>query len=173
MKSLTQLIAEVEQNVNLAVSNRSKNLQSDIEHSSPNTTLTNSQEQEMKISELKNSKFLTQHECEPAILATIKHVSREKVGTDEDSEEKSIVHFREDHKPLVLNYGNAESIYEINGSDDTDDWGGTVIVLYRDPNVMFGGKRTGGIRIRAPRNQPQKPVVREPAQDLTDEDIPF
>ena len=59
-------------------------------------------------------------------------------------------------KPMVLNSTNGQIIAQITGSDDTDHWTGHKIVLYNDPNITFAGKLTGGIRARAPKNQPAK-----------------
>jgi len=38
--------------------------------------------------------------------------------------------------------------------DVVDEWRGTELVLFVDPNVKFGHKKVGGIRCRAPKNQP-------------------
>lgn len=64
---------------------------------------------------------------------------------------------------MVLNSTNGQIIAQITKSEDTDDWKGWKIVLYDDPNVSFGGKLVGGIRVRAPRPniaQPNRPPVR-------------
>ncbi len=49
---------------------------------------------------------------------------------------------------IILNSGNWDSVEEISGEEDSDKWAGTAIEIYVDPNVMFGGKKTGGVRIR-------------------------
>jgi hypothetical protein len=35
-------------------------------------------------------------------------------------------------------------------------------VVYYDPNVEFGGKLVGGLRVRAPRNQPARTPIQQP-----------
>jgi len=39
-------------------------------------------------------------------------------------------------------------IARFTGSEDTENWEGKRIILYDDPSVSFGGKLTGGIRVR-------------------------
>jgi hypothetical protein len=47
-------------------------------------------------------------------------------------------------------------------------------VLYVDPNVSYGGKVVGGIRVRAPKKSAAAPPPPPPvSDDLTDDDIPF
>lgn len=71
-----------------------------------------------------------------------------------EPEMKYCIIFEELDKPMVLNATNGQIIASITGSEDTDGWPGKKIVLYDDPNVSFGGKLVGGIRCRAPKNQP-------------------
>ena len=49
------------------------------------------------------------------------------------------------------------------------DWLGQQIVLYTDPNVSYGGKLVGGIRIRAKR----KAAAPAPKADDFDDPVPF
>jgi hypothetical protein len=51
-------------------------------------------------------------------------------------------------KGLVLNTANCEILAEITGTDDPNEWKDVVVQLYIDPDVKYGGKKTGGIRIR-------------------------
>ncbi len=74
------------------------------------------------------------------------------------------MHFQEVDKPCVLNSTNGQIIASITKSEDTDNWAGHKIVLYDDPNVSFGGKLVGGIRVRAPRNV-APPVQSAPSQN--------
>ena len=80
---------------------------------------------------------------------------------------------------MVLNSTNGQAVAAITGSEETDDWIGRKVVLYDDPNVSFGGKLVGGIRIRAPRGQAAKAIAAAPkpapvAQpEASDDDVPF
>lgn len=114
------------------------------------------------INDMKDSKFLKQADCDPPILVTIKGVHEENIAKEgAPPEMKWCLELVEQEKPLVLNSTNAQIIAGVTGSEDTDDWAGHKIVLYRDPNVSYAGKLVGGIRARMPRNQPAK---QQPAQ---------
>ena len=110
----------------------------------------------MKLSDLKNSRFLTKEDCDPPILVTVSHVDQQNVApADQQAERKWCLHFKEAGvKPLVLNGTNGEIIGRITGSDDSDNWVGVQVVAYHDPNVEFRGKLVGGVRLRAPRPKP-------------------
>ena len=114
----------------------------------------------MKLSELYPSKYLTKDDIGAGQKYTITSVNQENVGRDDNPEIKPILHFQEINKPLVLNKTNGETIGEFLGND-TDLWTGKEIVVYFDPTIMFGGKKTGGLRVRPP-----KGAVPEPSSDL-------
>lgn len=132
------------------------------------------------ISALKSSKFLTKQDVTPPILVTIQdcvEVNVAQEGAPQDL--KWALHFNETEKPLVLNSTNGQIIAGFLGKENTDDWKGHKVVLYHDPNVSFGGKLIGGIRARAPKNQPkpqQPPPVAHapaPAPEVESDDVPF
>lgn len=111
------------------------------------------------ISQLKQSRFLTRADVGSGVLATIKNVYQDNVAKEGAPEElRWCIEFVDLEKPMVLNSTNGQIIAAFSGKDDTDHWAGVKVVLYDDPNVSFGGKLVGGIRCRAPRNQP-KPVA--------------
>ncbi len=125
---------------------------------------------DMKLSEIVPStgKYLKKEDADPAILVTVKAFSQEDVSAQgEPPELKGTVHFHEVEKPLVLNQTNAQLMAiatGLSGDSDETEFIGKKIVLFNDPTVSFGGKITGGIRIRAARNQPA-PAPREPGSD--------
>jgi len=108
-------------------------------------------EKEMpSVHDLKNSKYLTQHDVEPPVVVTFQAYREENVAQDgENADPKYIFKFRELDKPLVMNFTNGSLVESILGTDDFDQWMGKEVVLYRDPTISFGGRITGGIRIRA------------------------
>jgi hypothetical protein len=131
----------------------------------------------MNINSLKERKFLTKEDCGKGILVTVNSIAKENVAMEGAPEElKHCVHFKEDVKPMVLYMTNARLIAGIVGSEDTDNWTGHRIVLYCDPTISFSGKIIGGIRVRAPRNQPAaqqiKPKVEEPQSTPKAEEQP-
>ncbi len=120
------------------------------------------------VNDLKSSKFLTKHDVEPDVLVTIERDELVNVALESQSpEEKHVLYFKELEKPLVLNMTNGMLIAAITGSEISDDWMGKQVVLYNDKTVMFAGKLTGGIRVRAVK-QAQPPTV----EDTTDHDDP-
>lgn len=144
----------------------------------------------MNIAGLKQSKFLTRADVSKPVLVTIKGVHQENVAKEGAPEEwKWAIEFEETDKPMILNSTNGQLIAQIIKSDETDNWPGHKVVLYDDPSVSFGGKLTGGIRVRAPRQpqvQPQAPTrpapqparaqqprAQEEPQGVECEDTPF
>ena len=136
----------------------------------------------MHISQLKQSKYLTRGDVGSGVLVTIKDIFQENVAKEGAPEEmKWCMSFNECEKPMVLNSTNGQIIATITKSEDTDSWPGHKIVLYDDPNVSFGGKLVGGIRVRAPRGQaakaalsaPKPAPVAEPQPEASDDDVPF
>ncbi len=116
------------------------------------------------INVLKSSRFLKKEDCGQGILLTIKGCTEENMAKEGAPEElRWCLHFVETDKPFVLNSTNGQIIAGFIGNDNTDNWVGHKVVLYNDPSISFGGKLTGGIRARAPRNQP-KPAQAPPVQ---------
>lgn len=131
------------------------------------------------INTMKASKFLKRDDVGRGMLVTISHVSEENVAKEGAPDEmKWCAHFDETDKPLVLNWTNLQLIARIAKNDDSDTWNGTKVVLFDDPNVSFGGKITGGIRVREAKQQAGKPkggLTNVPPVDEDEEDggIPF
>lgn len=129
-----------------------------------------------KISEMKESKFLKQTDVGVGMLCTVAGVEQENVAKQgAEPEMKWCLLIEESDKPLVLNSTNIQLCAKVFGSEDTDDWTGKKVVLYTDPNVSYGGKIVGGIRVRAPKptSKPMKPAPKpEPEYDDV-EGVPF
>ena len=114
-----------------------------------------------RVGDMIESKFLKKEDVggERGMLVTISAVKQANVAMQgADPEMKWTLSFSELDKPMVLNSTNIHMTAKACGSDDTDEWMGKKIVLYEDPNVSFGGKLVGGIRVRAQRTQ-AAPVV--------------
>ena len=131
----------------------------------------------MKISQIFPSRWLKAVELGPdGLELTIRKVTLEEVG--EEREQKPVMAFDETDKELVLNITNWNSIADLTGKDDSDDWPGHKIKLVRS-KVQYGSKTVDAIRIEAP-DKPDKPVLRrlvkrEPVARQQDggEDVPF
>ena len=103
----------------------------------------------MKRSEAFPSKFMSKDDVQVPIVATIGGVKPEILKSDNGEEQKPVMYFTSDHKPLILNNTNWMTMEDWWG-DDSDKWLGKKIELYFEPNIMFGNKRVGGVRVRTP-----------------------
>ena len=104
----------------------------------------------------RNTKFIQKSDVERGALVTIDRITEENVAPEYQAEEiKYVIHFKEDYKPWAPGIEVLETIKQIAGTGNVDDWSGTQLVLFIDPDVKFGRKRVGGIRCRAPKNQPE------------------
>jgi len=113
----------------------------------------------MNIGDIKTSKYLSKEDVGIGTLATIKSLSKENVAMQgAEPDYKVVIHFDELEKPLVVNSTNGQMIAQIagNSEDIETTWVGIQIVLYNEPNISFGGKLTGGIRVRRPKNVQQE-----------------
>ena len=134
-------------------------------------------EHTMKLGQMTESKYLKQADVQQPMLVTITGFAKVNVAQqDEAPENKWTLSFAEFDKPMVLNTTNIQLLGLATGTDDTDEMVGKKIVLYTDPNVSYGGKLVGGLRIRAVRQKPQAvPVARAvpvaQAEDQFDDDI--
>lgn len=102
------------------------------------------------ISKFSESKYMKKEDIHGEPTLTIKSWTEDNLAQEgEPKENKCILHWVEqDVKPLVMNATNLQIIARDLQSTDTDNWIGAKVVLYVDPNVSFGGKLIGGIRVR-------------------------
>ena len=105
----------------------------------------------MRIGEMKESKYIKKEDVGSGKTVTIMRLDQQDVSMENEPESmKWTIYFKEFDKGMVLNWTNMQLIARATGSEETDDWVGKQIELYDDPNVSFGGKLTGGIRVRVP-----------------------
>lgn len=113
-------------------------------------------------------KFLRKEDVPEPKVFTIERFTSENVARDDEPPEiKWIVHFTGEPKPLVLNNTNLQILKMAFGKPA--DCIGQRIQVYTDPNVSFGGKLVGGLRLRGPS---KKAAPNTPPKDF-DDDIPF
>lgn len=117
------------------------------------------------------SKYLKKEDVgEAGLILTIAGFTRDNLEADGVTEEKTIMHFSEDVKPMVLNRTNSQLIPAVTGASNAGEAKGKQIVVYNDPTVGFGGKITGGLRIKS--IQAAQPA-QAPQQPSPSSDIPF
>jgi hypothetical protein len=120
------------------------------------------------INQMMPSKYLKKEDVPQPALVTIRSFSQDNVAQQGQPEEKKwIMHFEEFENGLVMNSTNLQLCAMALSSEETDDWLGKQVVLFADPNVSFGGKLVGGLRIRARRRPapvvaPARPAQRRP-----------
>ena len=95
------------------------------------------------------SKYLTKEDCDPALLVQIFQMTHDQVEGDQGLEERAVLYFHGDTKPMILNNTNKEMLKLITGATSVGGVKNHQIVLFNDPTIMFGKKMVGGIRIRA------------------------
>lgn len=79
---------------------------------------------------------------------TIREVTREKVGVGEKKEELPVIRFDERDDRLVCRITNWNSIVELTGEENSDNWVGKRIKLVR-VRVECRGEMRDGVRIQA------------------------
>lgn len=126
----------------------------------------------MKKHEMFPSKYLQASEIEGRVIAlVVDHFQMEPMP---DGEMKPVLYFQKAKKGLVLNSTNADFLFSLR--DDAQEWGGLTVEMYHDPNVSYAGRKTGGIRLRAPSKSTAKRVARlveePPPPENGDEELP-
>lgn len=126
-----------------------------------------------RIGDMKVSKFLKKSDLgdDEEMTFTIKGVSEENVGNDDNPDIKWCLLLKEIDKPMVLNWTNMQLLEMILGSDNTDDWRGKRVRVWHDPSVQFKGELKGGLRIKkGPASSTKAPEPTPPGDDVPWED---
>jgi hypothetical protein len=111
----------------------------------------------MKLDDMLESKYLKQSDVQDETIVTCVGVKRANMAKeDEEPEYRWIVKWQEFAKPMVINATNIKRLFKYLG-DDTDQWKNGQVVLYVDPDIEFGGKVVGGLRVKEWR-KPYKPA---------------
>jgi hypothetical protein len=98
-----------------------------------------------------NAKYLKKEDIPSPVNTSILWSKEEEVTPPGKGTEIRVVLYLDGlKKGLVLNTANAETLLEITGTEDYEKWSDIPIQLYVDPDVKYGGKKIGGIRIRKP-----------------------
>jgi hypothetical protein len=106
------------------------------------------------------------------VRAVVESVQLEEIKSDQHGNEKKLVaRFAGKEKGLVLNRTNADSLAEIAGDDDFENWPGTSLILFPD-KTTFGGKKVDCIRIKAVAGAAPKAPEPEP-EPMTADEVPF
>lgn len=116
------------------------------------------------------SKYLSKDDVGDAgKVLTIKGFKSETIDSDEGEETKIVMYFVENVKPMVLNRTNSQLIGAATGAKTAGDARGKKIRVYNDPMITFGGKVTGGLRIK----KADAAAATEANDAPFDDDVPF
>lgn len=120
-----------------------------------------------------DSKYLAKDDVgEDGVILTIKGFKTETIKGDNGDEEKIVMYFEEpDFKPMIVNRTNAQLISIATGAAVAGEARGKKVVVYNDPTISFGGKITGGIRIKKVAGTPRQ-AADDSVANIKD-DIPF
>ena len=93
------------------------------------------------------SRFLKKEDLDGPTIVTIRGFKQVEIENDNGgSDSEVVVFFEEMEKPMVINITNRDRLIDIFG-DDSNAAKGKQITIWNDPDVSFGTKRTGGLRI--------------------------
>lgn len=126
------------------------------------------------VKDMIQSKFLRKEDFDEDQICTIKGCRLEDVGRDDAPEQRWVIFFREHPKGMVLNITTIRVLEQAFGGD-TDNWVGKQATVYVDPNVSFGGKIVGGLRLRVQKQKAApKPAAAaaQPAPAGFDDELP-
>jgi hypothetical protein len=132
------------------------------------------QEPKMKKDDLWPSKFLKASDFpEPRVLK-IKKARLETLKNRNGEDEKLIVYFEGEDKPLPLNRTNFDSICDTTGQYDSDHWPGHTIELF-STTTLLNSQEVDCIRVRAPakaaaaKARPSAAKKKSASADMNDE----
>jgi hypothetical protein len=128
----------------------------------------------MNINDAFPSKYLKASDLpdEGSQAFTIERIEIEEIGRNK--ERKPVIYFVEIHKGLVCNKTNARTIAKLLGSEDSDEWTGKSISLFR-AEVEFGGEMVESIRVRPKAVKPRSVPLSQPKaeQEVDENGVPF
>jgi hypothetical protein len=126
------------------------------------------------VKDMIQSKFLRKEDFDEDQICTIKACKLEDVGREDNPEQRWTLYFREHAKGMVLNVTTIRVLEQSYGGD-SDMWIGKPVTVYVDPNVSFGGKVVGGLRLRVQKVKASPKPSQAPEADPNEmsDDIPF
>jgi hypothetical protein len=114
-----------------------------------------------------DSKYMKKEDTDTdGVMLTIAGFDNENVAPDtQEPEHKWIIRFEEQKKGLVMNTTAKQALAGLFGSPKEAI--GQRVCVYVDPNVSFGTKKVGGLRLRAATKQsPRQPSMADINRDL-------
>jgi hypothetical protein len=120
-----------------------------------------------------DSKFFNRDDAEEAIVYTVSGTTEEDVaGAGAMKRDiRLCLSFEETAKLFPLNIKNGRAMMAMHG-EMLSDWQGKEVEVFFDADVEYGGKKTGGLRLRKPTGNAPKatPARKRKLGDLSDLD---
>jgi len=111
-------------------------------------------------------KYLKREELtEEGTPHAVESVEQQSVLNPDGTTDEKWVLMLSDLKPMIMNATNIRIAVAAFGTAETDEWIGKRIIVYDDPQIEFGGKVVGGVRLRA---MPKKRTTKK-----ADDEAPF
>lgn len=102
------------------------------------------------------SPYVRTADVKRAQTVTVAAVEEEVIGQGEDRKPKLVAYFDELEQGAVLGAKVVLSFFAEEFGEDSDDWIGKKVVMYKDPTITFQGKRVGGIRFKLVEEEGEK-----------------
>lgn len=103
------------------------------------------------------------------LILTIDHAEQNEVQNKQGKDDKLVIHFVEDYKPMILNKTNSDSISSAVGSKRVENWKGQPISIYVANVSAFGGT-TDALRIRDYAPKVEKAICADCGKEITAHD---
>ncbi|MBI4585500.1 MAG: hypothetical protein HY717_15915 [Planctomycetes bacterium] len=94
------------------------------------------------------SSYLRSENVVGDLLVTVNEVREAVLQSNGKSESKLVMVTPELALPIVLNKAMLRQLIDIFGSNEAESWKGKRVILYKDPEVYFQGRRVGGLRFK-------------------------
>ena len=101
----------------------------------------------MKRNDAFPSKYLSKEDVPQAVSVSIARVYHTEIESDETTKTKVVIDLNGLDKPMILNATNWDALEAAYGPE-SDAWVGKTCEVYADPNVVYAGKKVGGLRVR-------------------------
>lgn len=113
----------------------------------------------MRMSDAFPSKWLSAADIpDGGMIVTIETYEMEIIGQGEKKQNKPVLYFKEDVKPMVLNKTNGGVLTQVLGSDEMDDWIGKEVTLIAR-EVEFQGELIDAVRVQVPKKKTARPAA--------------
>ena len=98
---------------------------------------------------------------------TIQGVSKTTFEAKNGQPAEDVLQLELDERQFSLNKTNIKILIGAHGGK-TDGWIGKSVILYVDPNVMFGGRLVGGVRVQIPDQTVDEELAVDLAEAMSD-----